>query len=143
MNRMGNFFSNFKLNNAKINFGERKFSLDSSTKESAHIKANYEIEEKQELPKESAFVSFEEAVSHLVELYTAFSIRNNKGYEVQINRGKWNCKIVKDTILKYDYLQKGEIFNKNTCFFDSIFYIEDVDYKWYSQKRVSLKKEIE
>jgi uncharacterized protein YqjF (DUF2071 family) len=136
MNFMGNLFSNFKLHKANINFENELFELDNFDFEKAKIRAKYILKDSKTLPKESIFETIDEATNHLVELFSAFSVRENKTFEVQIKRTEWEVCIVEDEIMEYEFMQKGTIFNSKSCKIDSIFYIENVDYHWMPQKRI-------
>lgn len=88
-----------------------------------------------------------EAQKYFVELYAAFQswpTGRNDGEDnlcrcrwssVHIDRTRWNVTAVnhqENTPMIYEFMQNSSFFPKGSCQLDSIFYVSDLDYQYYS-----------
>lgn len=89
------------------------------------------------MPATSRFESLAEAQHWLVELFTAFdyNARLDAIDCVRIRRGEWNVAVVVDERGRYDFMQRGPIFDERNAELDSVFFVGDVPYRWHRLER--------
>jgi uncharacterized protein YqjF (DUF2071 family) len=103
--------------------------------EAADIHATYDLRTaSRTLPAESAFADLPQAQQFLVELYTAFGRTplTEEILRVRIKRGDWQIAVVQDRRGHYRFMQDGPLFPPGSTRLDSIFYVKQLPYYWYT-----------
>jgi hypothetical protein len=54
---------------------------------------------------------------------------------VRIDRGEWAPRFLPATDGRYDFLQRGPLFNERNATMDSIISVGDVPYRWHRLER--------
>ena len=138
----GNLFSFFHFNYARIentlNDGHHSINVLTKNRE-ADIVANYDLsKENKEMPKYSVFSSLEAAKEFFVELYVAFSAIDNFSTAVRIKRTEWDLRVVHDENAIYRFMDGSEMFPKGSTRLDSVFYVKNLFYHWYTLEKTKL-----
>jgi uncharacterized protein YqjF (DUF2071 family) len=136
----GNWLTFFRFHRARVDWSMKdgRIGLDLASEGGvADIHAAYNVAAAtRALPGDSRFASLDEAQSFLVELYCAFA-RDSAGRDccVRIERGPWNVVVVNDTRADYRFFQTGGPLGGAGARLDSVFYVEDLPYHWYTLER--------
>jgi hypothetical protein len=134
----GNALTFFRFNRAQISWtlssSSSRFSLaPAGPPQKARIDADYDVSSATDrLPASSRFRDLKTAQAFLTELYSAFGARRADGRVevVRIARTGWGSKVVEDRRGNYEAMTSGALFSGSEACLDSIFYVEDLEYRW-------------
>jgi uncharacterized protein YqjF (DUF2071 family) len=116
-----------------------QFDLTSPFRHHADIHATYEVYPTlRQMPSTSRFRSLAEAQEFLVELYAAYASDASGISRVRIKRGVWNIEIVQDIERDYAFMNGSRMFPKGTASLDSVFYVRNLPYRWYTLEKLSV-----
>lgn len=134
----GNALTFFRFNRAKISWNvstdSARFSLGpAGPAQAARIDADYDLlTATDRLPESSRFADLRTAQAFLTELYSAFGSKRADGRVevVRIARTDWGSQVIEDRRANYEAMSSGALFSGSEACLDSIFYVEDLAYRW-------------
>jgi uncharacterized protein YqjF (DUF2071 family) len=139
---LGNGLTFFHFNYSRIQWQQEggciQFDLTSPFRHHADIHATYEVSPPlAQMPSTSRFLSLAQAQEFLVELYAAYASDTSGVSRVRIKRGVWNIQIVQDTERVYEFMNGSRMFPEGTASLDSVFYVRNLPYRWYTLEKIA------
>lgn len=140
---MGNLMTFFKFHHSSMSFktegGNIHFDLMAGKNHEADIHAVFETgRASHTMPATSRFKTVEEAQPFIVEQYAAYAVpQPNVITRVRIQRSAWDIKVVNDLRSEYQFMQIYAPFSPANTQLDSIFYVENIPYYWYTLEKLS------
>jgi len=135
----GNAVTFFRFNLATVSWeganGTVDFSLTPRDGSRGRILAKFEVAAAgSRMPNSSRFADIERADAFLTERYTAFGgMRADGRVEVvRLARTPWRSQVVADRARAYEAMESGLLFSKETAELDSIFFVQNISYRWNS-----------
>ena len=141
MCRFGNLFTFFHFTYSAIQWQEEPgylhFDLQAPAGDHADIQATFAVGQPLEaMPSNSRFCSLAQAQAFLVELYAAYAPAAPHVDCVRIHRGEWHIQIVADERGRYDFLSGSAVFPAGAAMLDSVFYVRDLPYYWFTLEKL-------
>lgn len=142
MSIAGDWLTFFRFHHSPIQFHREgntvRCDLSTPPSEQADIHATYDLAEaSQNMPSTSRFPGLHEAQRFLVELFVAFGTTHlsTNVLKVRIKRGDWRISVVEDRRADYQFMQDSPLFPPGSAEIDSIFYVKELPYYWYTLER--------
>lgn len=142
MSLAGDWLTFFRFHRSPIRFSKQanlvQCALTTPPAQHANIHSIYNLNSVgRSLPDTSPFPNLSEAQRFLVELFVAFGTTplSPDVLKVRIKRGDWHIALVEDLIGTYQFMQNSPLFPPGSAYLDSIFYVKELPYYWYTLER--------
>jgi uncharacterized protein YqjF (DUF2071 family) len=138
---LGDWFTFFRFHHAPARLERQSdaidFELRGTEGGAADIRSRF-VDPGDALPPSSAFAGLDHARTFLVELFVAFGVLGGGDVRaVRIERGRWNVRVVRDTIAEYRFMGPAGPFGPGATRLDSVFHVTDVPYHWFRLGRAA------
>jgi uncharacterized protein YqjF (DUF2071 family) len=138
MSIAGDLLTFFHFNHSRVTQkqADGRYYFDLESGDHADIHATFDVAyASQQMPAASKFPSLAEAQGFLVELYAAFTSDSRHISTVRIKRGEWQIGVVEDLRGVYEFMDGSTQFPSGSAQLDSVFYVSDVSYHWFTLEK--------